>query len=141
MSRARRLTLVDQIDLGRDDEYDGLTLRNFSAGGPIVAQLLDGQIQENEVIAIVSADGQRCRLVADLAGVGGVFLPRIDPAQKWSIGLKVNEFLRGIVDGHARIRERLEEARDRIIRSMAKSEVMKAARKSKRRIRKRSYEQ
>jgi hypothetical protein len=138
MSR-RRLTLVDQVELGNDLKYDGLTLRNFSAGSPICAQLF-AQLGENEAIAIHSADGGRARLVANLGGMDTLLLPRLDPAAKWSLLLKISEFCRSILNGNAEVRKSQSLWQERIQAAMRRSETIKSSRKKGRRVRKRNYE-
>lgn len=133
----RRLVLVDQVELGIDQDYEGLTLRNFSAGSPICAQLFT-RLEANEAIAIHSADKERARLVANLGGMEAVLLPRLDPAAKWSLLLKVSQFCHSILNGRQEVREVQDGWRERILSAIERSEAAKSRRG--RRVRKRGYE-
>jgi hypothetical protein len=89
---------IDQQDL-RLVNWRRSTLLRF-------AQTYD--IQPGECVVFENAARNKGRIVANVGGLIGLFIPPIDPVRQLSVHLEINEFLRGLA-GNARVSERLNE--------------------------------
>jgi hypothetical protein len=94
---------VDGQDL-RDVNWQKRTLQAFAK---------EHNLKPGECVVFENAARNKGRLIANINGLIGLFIPPIDPARQLTVHLEINEFLRALA-GTAKMSKRLEERRQDI---------------------------
>lgn len=107
------------------DYVDGQDLREINWRRETLHRLAkEYQLQPGECVAFENARRNKGRLVVNIGGLIGVFIPPIDPARQLSVHLEINEFLRGL-SGTADVTKRLYEGREDIAARLERRKKMK----------------
>ena len=81
-------------------------------------------LQPGECVAFENNARNKGRIVANVGGLIGLFIPPIDPARQLSVHLEINESLRALA-GNARTTKKLEARREEIAERLARRKRMK----------------
>lgn len=105
---------VDGQDL-REVNWQKRTLHAFAK---------EHNLQPGECIVFENSARNKGRLVANVGGLIGLFIPPIDPARQLSVHLEINEFLRALA-GNVKVTKALDTRREEIADRLARRKRLK----------------
>lgn len=107
------------------DYVEGQDLRDVNWRHATLRKLArDHGLQPGECVVFENNARDKGRLVANVGGLIGLFIPPIDPARQLSVHLEINEFLRALA-GTAKMSKTLEARREEIAERLARRKRMK----------------
>lgn len=124
-----KLSLVGDIDLLRETEpAERVTLNNYGASS-VRTQTLLKQLGRNEVFFVRGKTQWRGRLVMNLDGAQGVFIPTIRKEDKYSLGIKLREVMSKLATTQT-LKEMFQEDAQLLELARRRSELLKKLREA-----------
>ena len=107
------------------DYIDGQDLREVNwQKRTLHAFAKEHNLQPGECVVFENNARNKGRLVANVGGLIGLFIPPIDPARQLSVHLEINDFLRALA-GTTKMKKTLDERREEISERLARRKRLK----------------
>jgi hypothetical protein len=117
--------MASRLVLSIKDHIDGQELRDVNwQRRTLHAFAKEHNIQPGECVVFENNARNKGRIVANIGGLIGLFIPPIDPARQLSVHLEINEFLRALA-GNAKMVKTLDARREEISERLANRKRLK----------------